>query len=312
MNWFKNFFGKVFSSEAKEEANAEVVLENDQLQEDLSQAVDEEYLLELEEKLLRMDCGIDFAEYICTEIRKKGDLTVGQAQQLLKNLCVNVLEEANPRTEDVQDNSSLQIILIVGVNGAGKTTSIGKLAHRFTQQGKKVLIAPCDTFRAAAEEQLQKWAMRAGAEFHSSHSGGTITKKADALLFEAIKKSVTEKFDILLVDTAGRLQSKKTLMEELSKLSQVITKHAPGEVQTQSLLVLDATTGQNGYQQAVAFNEVTKLAGIILTKFDGSAKGGIVFAIAHNLKLPIKFLGLGEKIDQLAKFKVEEFVSEVI
>lgn len=313
MNWFKNFFGKVFSKNAPEEvvvydtlqSSAENALTTEF--EDANKPIDEKFLLELEEKLLRLDCGLEFAEYICQEIRKQKNLSVAQARVLVRDLCLQSLEQANSQPSG-QTNAKLQIVLVVGVNGAGKTTSIGKLAYRWVKQGKKVLVAPCDTFRAAAKEQLQRWVERAGAQILIPEQ----PKKPDALLFAALKKAQTEHFDILLVDTAGRLQSKKTLMEELSKLSQVISKHSPESTSKQSLLVLDATTGQNGYQQAVAFNQVTQLNGLILTKFDGSAKGGIVFAISHNLKLPIRYLGLGEKIDQLTEFKIDDFVREVL
>jgi len=313
MNWFKNFFGKVFSRDAPEEVVVDDTLQSSAENalatefEDANKPIDEEYLLELEEKLLRLDCGLEFAEYICQEIRKQKNLSVAQARVLVRDLCLQSLEQANSQPSG-QTDAKLQIVLVVGVNGVGKTTSIGKLAYRWVKQGKKVLVAPCDTFRAAAKEQLQNWVERAGAQILAPEQ----PKKPDALLFAALKKAQDEHFDILLVDTAGRLQSKKTLMEELSKLSQVISKHAPEGTSKQSLLVLDATTGQNGYQQAVAFNEVTELNGLILTKFDGSAKGGIVFAISHNLKLPIRYLGLGEKIDQLAEFTIDDFVREVL
>jgi fused signal recognition particle receptor len=303
MNWFKNFFDKVFQPDSEEVNNEE---KNNIIN---SKILDEESLLEIEEKLLRLDCGIEFSEFVIAQLAKfKGQINLINAQEKLTEICINSLKEAQ---EQVSFNFSeskkgLQIILVVGVNGVGKTTSIGKLAHYFVQKQLKVLIAPCDTFRAAAPEQLEKWAKRANAEFYAGEG-----KKADAILYEAIKKSEKEKIDILLVDTAGRLQNKKTLMDELTKLHSVIQKHASAETTIHTLLVLDATTGQNGYLQAVSFNEATKLSGIVLSKFDGTARGGIIFSIAHNLKLPIAFLGVGEKIDQLLEFDLKYFLDKL-
>jgi fused signal recognition particle receptor len=304
MNWLNNFFGRVFGAET--ESNQKENLE--ETPEDTS-PVDEEYLFDLEEKLIRLDCGLEFAEYIVKQFRDKLPVTKVQAEKLVFELCVNSLKEAyKEQNADTRKQNDLNIILIVGVNGAGKTTSIGKLAHSLGQKGQKVLIAPCDTFRAAASEQLQKWAERAKAEIYIPEGH----KKPDTVLYEAIQQAKANKVNYMIVDTAGRLQNKKDLMAELARLANVIEKHSPGNTHSESLLVIDATTGQNGFQQAVAFNEATKLAGVILTKFDGSAKGGIIFAIAHNLKLPIKYLGTGEGINQLSEFEVESFVKELI
>jgi fused signal recognition particle receptor len=302
MNWLNNFFGKVFSAPQKNTTEAQTQTPQN------NTPVDEEYLFDLEEKLLRLDCGLEFAEYIVNELRKESSLTVSGAEKKVFSLCVQTLKSAAQNNLINLAKGTLQIILIVGVNGAGKTTSIGKLAKRFVSQGKKVLIAPCDTFRAAAGEQLQTWAERAGASIHSAEAD----KKADTVLFEAIQKAKNEAIDILIVDTAGRLQNKKGLMDELAKLANVINKHAPEGSERQSLLVIDATTGQNGFGQAKLFNQATALSGVVLTKFDGTAKGGIVFAIAHNLKIPIQYIGLGEKIDQLQEFQTDQFVSEVM
>lgn len=316
MNWFNNFFGKVFKGsledspkESQVNASPESMLSpNPQINTNL---VDEEYLLELEERLIGLDCGIEFAEFVTKKIRDKNGIKVFEAENLVRELCIEVLTKANPVLNSADSFSpaekTLEIILIVGVNGAGKTTSIGKLANAFYKQNKKVLIAPCDTFRAAAPEQLMMWAERSKADFYQSPTA----KKADAILFEAIQKAKSENYNVLMVDTAGRLQNKKSLMEELSKLSSVIDKHAKSFAEFSRFLVLDSTTGQNGYQQALLFNEATKLDGIILTKFDGSGKGGIVFAISYNLNLPIKYIGTGEKIEDLSKFNIKEFISEV-
>lgn len=308
MNWFKNFFDKVFQPESELiNQTTESIKEKENIIN--SKILDEESLLEIEEKLLRLDCGIEFSESVTSQLAKyKGQINLATAQEKLTEICLNSLQQSQDQaTFDFSGNKKgLQIILIVGVNGVGKTTSIGKLAHYFAQKNLKVLIAPCDTFRAAAPEQLQKWATRAKAEFYDGEG-----KKADAILYEAIKKSEKENIDILLVDTAGRLQNKKTLMDELTKLYSVIQKHSATDTSIDTLLVLDATTGQNGYLQAVAFNEATKLSGLILSKFDGTARGGIIFSIAHNLKLPIAFLGIGEKIDQLLEFDLKYFFEKI-
>lgn len=292
MNWLNSFFKRIVNQNLTNEVEEEIKL------------VDEEYLFELEEKLLRADCGIEFSEYIVKNLRNKDNLNTKQAKTEIINLCLQTLKAAENQ-KPVIENQKLNIILIVGVNGAGKTTSIGKLAYKFKNQNKKVLIAPCDTFRAAASEQLQKWAARANVDILQANAQ---SKKADSVLYEALDKAQKEKYDILIVDTAGRLQNKKGLMDELGKLANVIDKYAPANSYIQRFLVIDATTGQNGYSQAILFNEATSLTGIILTKFDGSAKGGILFAINYNLKIPIKYLGLGEQIDQLQEFKAEEFV----
>ncbi|MDJ0624899.1 MAG: signal recognition particle-docking protein FtsY [Candidatus Caenarcaniphilales bacterium] len=305
MTWLKNFFGKVFGNqkETQEQDTKDIIPK--ETEEENSNLVDEEYLLELEEKFLGLDCGIEFADFILHKVREQDNLTISQCKKLINELCIKILEEANQKNDF--DFQCKKVTLIVGVNGVGKTTSIGKLAYKYFQQGKKVLIVPCDTFRAAAADQLKIWAARANAGFYISET----SKKADAILFEALKKMQNEKYDALIVDTAGRLQNKASLMDELSKLSKVIDKHLLDNIEIERLLILDANTGQNGYQQAVTFNEVSQLTGIILTKFDGSAKGGIVFAISHNLKVPIKFIGTGEKINNLEKFELSNFVKEI-
>ncbi len=297
MNWFK----KLFSS-----------LKSDNTSDNNIKIADEDYFIDLEEKLLTFDCGLEFSEYLIENIKKppnplKGEFTTKQVEEKITNLCKETLQNAyKPNNFNTKNK---RIIFITGVNGSGKTTSIGKLAYFFKNLNKKILIAPCDTFRAAAGEQLEKWANRSNVSFHSPSQGKN--QRPDSVLFEAITKMKTENFDMLLVDTAGRLQNKKELMDELARLSKVIEKHSDSNIEIDRWLVIDATTGQNGYQQAVAFNEVSPLSGLILTKFDGSAKGGIVFAISHKLKIPIKFIGIGEQIDKLEIFNPEKFVEEI-
>ena len=298
MNWLNSFFKRITGQDEPEKPS---------IKEEENKLIDEEYLFELEEKLLRADCGLEFSEYIVNNLRSKADLNLKQAQEEVINLCSQTLKQAQNNKPELE-NHKLNIILIVGVNGAGKTTSIGKLAHKFKKQNKKVLIAPCDTFRAAACEQLEKWAKRADVDILQANIQN---KKADSVLYEALAKAKENKVDVLIVDTAGRLQNKKGLMDELGKLSNVIDKHTQENTCVQRLLVIDATTGQNGYSQAVLFNSATELTGIILSKFDGSAKGGILFAISHNLKIPIKYLGLGEQIEQLQEFRPEDFIKNL-
>ena len=308
MNWLSKFFKKAFNSESSEEISEN--LNNNIL-------ITQDYLIELEEKLLKLDCGSDFTEYIINKIKlfinnkSATRVTLGETLEELKNLCIEVLLQAEKSQENINiiNNNKLNIIFIAGVNGSGKTTSIGKLANYLKNQNKKVLIAPCDTFRAAAQEQVSVWAKRAGVEILTPSQGSS--QKADSILFEAIQKAQAEKFDILLVDTSGRLQNKENLMQELKKIYKVIEKHA-SDAEIHRWLVIDSSTGQNGYQQALKFNEITKLTGIILTKFDGSAKGGVIFAIAHSLRIPIKFLGIGEKIEQIEKFEAKNFINKLL
>ncbi|MBR1681578.1 signal recognition particle-docking protein FtsY [bacterium] len=197
----------------------------------------------------------------------------------------------------------MNIYFVTGVNGVGKTTLIGKLAYQFKQSGKKVLVAAADTFRAAAEEQLDIWSKRAGADIVRKDKGDPA-----AVVYEAIEKAQNEHYDILLVDTAGRLQNKFNLMEELSKIKAVIDKKAPESLR-ECILVLDANTGQNGLQQAKVFTEAVNLTSVALTKLDGSAKGAIVLAIAKELKLPVKLIGVGEKMEDLKEFIPEDFIN---
>lgn len=314
MNWFRKILSNI-SGKNDKETSVPDLKEQKTLQtnsEEKEIELNDDYLISLEEKLLRMDCGLEFSEYILNKL-KKSELwknkyaKASEIEDIVKNICTESLKEAG--CGEHKFDESFQIVMITGVNGSGKTTSIGKLANILKKEGKKVLIAPCDTFRAAAREQLETWAERAGVEIHIPLQGEK--QRPDSVLFEAIERAKENSFDILLVDTAGRLQNKRELMDELAKLSRVIDKHAPKETKIERWLVLDSTTGQNGYQQALGFSEVGKLTGIILTKFDGSAKAGIAFSICHNLKIPIKFIGTGESIDKLKAFDIDEFIEDL-
>lgn len=261
---------------------------------------DEFAIDDTEELLIKADLGVNTAAEITDKIREKHSrIKPSEIREFLKNEFDEILKSAG--SEALKTKDGLNIFLITGVNGAGKTTLIAKLAYQFKQEGKKVLVAAGDTFRAAAEEQLNIWSERAGAD---------IVRKdgidAAAVVFDAIKKAQSENYDVLLIDTAGRLQNKHNLMEELGKIAVVINKLAPNDF-VESLLVIDANTGQNGLQQAKIFKEAANLTGIALTKLDGSAKGGIIIAIAKELKLPVKLIGVGEKITDLKYFNAQDF-----
>lgn len=271
--------------------------------------VDDEFFEDLEEALISADVGFDTALRISDELQEEVKLkNVKKTSEVQKTIIEKLVEIYE--AEGVEENNELNIqlngptiILFVGVNGVGKTTSIGKLAHRYKQDGKKVLLAAADTFRAGAIDQLVVWGERAGVDV-VKHSAGS---DPAAVAFDAVEKTKKENYDILLVDTAGRLQNKVHLMKELEKMKRVIEREypsAPHEV----LLVVDATTGQNAMIQAKEFKDTTDVTGIVLSKLDGTAKGGMVLAIRNELHLPVKLVGLGEKITDLADFDPNQFV----
>jgi len=266
-------------------------------------ALTETDLDEIEEVLIRADIGVDFAVEIIEQVRRQPQFHYPDKLQAF-------LKDSFAKTLETQDNTlsykqgKLNIYLVVGVNGAGKTTLIGKLAHRFKQQGKTVVIGAGDTFRAAAEDQLAIWAERAGVAFVTKD-----TADAAAVVYDAIQRAKEMQADVLILDTAGRLQNKFNLMEELKKIKGVIDREAPLDKVYEALLVVDATTGQNAMSQAKVFNEAVTLTGVALTKLDGSAKGGIVFNIARTFHLPVKLVGVGEKIEDLQDFDPQAFVN---
>lgn len=261
-----------------------------------------EFVLEdMEDILISADLGVNYATELVDKLRGQSKIKPSQVKEFLQNEFLDILEKTGSCKLNYKDNE-LNIYFITGVNGAGKTTLIGKLAYRFKQEGKRVLIAAGDTFRAAAEEQVDIWSKRSGADI-------VRRDKADpaSVVYEAIQKARNEKYDVILVDTAGRLQNKFNLMEELSKIKNVIDKNAPDELR-ESILVIDANTGQNGLQQAKVFKECVNLTAVALTKLDGSAKGAIVLAIAKELGLPVKLVGVGEKMEDLKDFESKEFI----
>ena len=266
--------------------------------------VDEELFDELEEILITSDLGIDttmkVVEELKEKVRERKIIDPLQVKGLLKETLQEILEKGG---NELKLDSKPSVIIVIGVNGVGKTTSIGKIANLYRQQGKRVLLAAGDTFRAAAIDQLEIWAERAGTEIIMHKEGSDPA----AVVFDAVQAAKSRKADLLICDTAGRLHTKKNLMEELKKVSRVLDRELPG-ADRETLLVLDATTGQNAISQAKTFKETADITGIVLTKLDGTAKGGIVVAIKSELDIPVKLIGVGEQMDDLQKFDAKEFV----
>jgi fused signal recognition particle receptor len=278
--------------------------------------VDEEFFEELEEILIQADVGFDtvmkLIDELKMEVKRKNIQDSSDIQSVISEKLVEIYQEADESSTgiNIQENG-LTVILFVGVNGVGKTTTIGKLAHKYKTEGKKVLLAAGDTFRAGAIEQLEVWGERVGVEVIKQAEGSDPA----AVMYDAIQSAKARNSDILICDTAGRLQNKVNLMKELEKVKRVIEREVPGAPH-EVLLVLDATTGQNALIQAKTFKEATNVTGIVLSKLDGTAKGGIVLAIRNELKIPVKLVGLGEKMDDLQEFDAEKYVyglfSEII
>ena len=263
---------------------------------------DDFILDDMEDLLIKADLGVNLAASITDKLRKQTKVKPSQIKQFLKDEFAQILKGAGNSDLNLSDNG-LNIFFITGVNGAGKTTLIAKLAYKFRLMGKKVLLAAGDTFRAAAEEQLDIWAQRAGVDIYRKDGCDSA-----AVVYDSIKKAQNENYDILLIDTAGRLHNKRNLMEELNKVISVINKLAPDSLK-ESILVLDANTGQNGLSQAKLFSEAVDLTSVALTKLDGSAKGGIIIAIAKEFNLPVKLIGVGEKIEDLKLFNPDDFLN---
>ena len=265
--------------------------------------IDEDLLEELEEALILSDVGASTSAKIVAEVEKRAKLRKTTTASELRDLLREVL------TDNMLDNQPLDVsgrpavILVIGVNGVGKTTSIGKLAARYVSEGKKVMLSAADTFRAAAADQLEIWAKRAGADIVRHGEGADPA----AVVFDSISAAKARGSDIIIVDTAGRLHNKANLMNELAKIDRVISRELP-DASRETLLVLDATTGQNAVHQAEEFNKAAELTGIILTKLDGTAKGGVVVAIKDQLGLPVRYIGVGEQVDDLQPFDAQTFV----
>lgn len=267
--------------------------------------IDEEFYEELEEILIMGDIGVNATEEILTRLREQvKENYIKEPADCKEFLIQNIKEQMQVGETAYEFENRQSIVLVIGVNGVGKTTSVGKLAGKLKAQNRKVLLAAADTFRAAAGEQLTEWAHRAGVDI----IGGKEGADPASVVYDAVAAAKARNVDVLLCDTAGRLHNKKNLMEELKKINRIIDKEFP-DAHRENLVVLDGTTGQNALQQAKEFGEVADLTGIILTKMDGTAKGGIAVAIQSELKIPVKYIGVGETIDDLQKFDAEQFVN---
>ena len=270
--------------------------------------IDDEMYEELEDLLIQSDLGFDMTLRVIEELEervKKAKVKDSEeVYEILKQILREKISSENSALDIV--DGKLNIILVVGVNRVGKTTSIGKIASKLKQKNKKVIIGAADTFRAAAIEQLEEWGKRTGVEVIKQSHGSD----PGAVVFDTISTARSKKYDVAIIDTAGRLHNKSDLMKELEKINKIIIQQS-GEDNFEKLLVIDSTTGQNGLQQAKLFNEIVDLSGVILTKFDGTAKGGIIFAISDELKKPIKYLGVGEGIEDLREFNADEFVNAI-
>ena len=268
-------------------------------------SIDDDFYDEIEEILIMGDLGINATTSIIEDLKRKvKEQHIKDPAECKELLIESIKEEMNVGETAYEFENRTSVVLVIGVNGVGKTTSIGKLAGKLKDQGKKVVLAAADTFRAAAGEQLVSWANRAGVEIISGQEGSD----PGAVVYDAIQAAKARHADVLLVDTAGRLHNKKNLMAELGKLNRIIEKEYP-EAYRETLVVLDGTTGQNALAQAKEFKEVADITGIILTKLDGTAKGGIAVAIHSELGIPVKYIGVGESIDDLQKFDANQFVN---
>ena len=268
-------------------------------------SIDDEFYEELEELLIMGDLGVRATEEILDNLRDKvKEQHIKEPQECKQLLIDSIKEQMQVEDAAYRFESEKSVVLVVGVNGVGKTTTVGKLAGKLKEQGRKVVIAGADTFRAAAGDQLKEWANRSGVDM----IGGTEGADPGAVVYDAVSAAKARNADVLLVDTAGRLHNKKNLMNELGKINKILEKEYP-DAYRETLVVLDATTGQNALVQAREFSEVAKISGIVLTKMDGTAKGGIAVAIQSELAVPVKYIGVGETIDDLQKFDSDDFVN---
>ena len=298
----KGFFGKLVAGLQKTRDN--IIAGVDSIFNGFS-AIDDEFYEEIEEILIMGDLGIQTTTSIVEDLRKKvKEKNIKDPSECKQLLMDSIMEQMDLGENAYEFESRRSVLLMIGVNGVGKTTSVGKLAGQMKDDGKKVIVAAADTFRAAAIEQLTEWARRANVDIIAQQEGSDPA----AVVYDAVAAAKSRQADILICDTAGRLHNKKNLMEELKKINRIIDKEYP-EAYRETLVVLDGTTGQNALVQAKQFMEVADITGIILTKLDGTAKGGIAVAIQSELGIPVKYIGVGEKIDDLQKFNAKEFVN---
>lgn len=297
-----NFFAKLKQGLSKTRSNIVDSIESVFTSHD---KIDDDFYEELEEILVMGDVGIHATEEILDELKLAVKKRECRKPDECREYLIDVIKEKMRVTEsDYEFLDKPSVVMVIGVNGVGKTTTIGKLAHIYRNKGKSVLIAAADTFRAAASEQLEIWAERAGVDMIAANDGAD----PSSVIYDAVNAARSRHVDVLLCDTAGRLHNKKNLMNELEKMNRIIDKNYPG-VKRENLIVLDATTGQNALNQAREFGEVAPLSGIVLTKMDGTAKGGIAIAIQSELGIPVKFIGVGEGIDDLQEFDSDTFVN---
>lgn len=297
----KGFFGKLISGLTKTRDNLKSGI--DSLFSGFSE-IDEDFYEELEEILIMADIGVNTTEKIIENLRDKVKEQKIKEIAVCRQLLIDSIKEQMRVNETAYEFEHRQsVVLLIGVNGVGKTTSVGKLAGQLKNQGKKVIVAAADTFRAAAIEQLTEWANRANVEIIAGQEGGDPA----AVVYDAVHAAKARKADVLICDTAGRLHNKKNLMEELKKINRIIDREFP-DAHRETLVVLDGTTGQNALAQAKQFGEVADITGIVLTKLDGTAKGGIAIAIQSEMNIPVKYIGIGEQIDDLQKFDADAFV----
>lgn len=298
----KGFFGKLVAGLQKTRDN--IIAGVDSIFSGFS-AIDDDFYEEIEETLIMGDLGIQTTMSIVEDLKRKvKENNIKDPSECKQLLMDSIMEQMDLGENAYEFEHKKSVMLIIGVNGVGKTTSVGKLAGQLKDDGKKVIVAAADTFRAAAIEQLTEWAKRAGVEIIAQQEGSDPA----AVVYDAVAAAKSRRADVLICDTAGRLHNKKNLMEELKKINRIIDKEYP-EAYRETLVVLDGTTGQNALVQAKQFMEVADITGIILTKLDGTAKGGIAVAIQSELGIPVKYIGVGEKIDDLQKFSAREFVN---
>jgi len=318
-----SFFKRIFSGKKKESLDSGLEKTRTNVFQRLAKVftgrrkVDEELMDDLEEALITADVGVDTSNKILDRLRKRARfeayMEVQELYEMLREEIAGLFSESGTRTLDDFDKGILdssqgpKVIMVVGVNGVGKTTSIGKLAWRYKNEGKKVLLGASDTFRAAAIDQLKIWSERAGVEIIAQHMGADPASVA----FDTLEAAVARDAEVVIVDTAGRLHNKKGLMEELTKIKRVMDKIVPGAPH-EVLLVLDGSTGQNAVEQAKQFMAATEVSGLVLTKLDGTAKGGAVLAISDQLSIPVRFIGIGEKMKDLQDFDVIEFIDSLL
>ena len=270
--------------------------------------VDEDLLEELEEALIMSDIGMETSVQIIDNLRTRAKKEKIEDEESIRKALREEMESMLSQLDNsLNIETTPAVILVVGVNGVGKTTSIGKIANKLQKQGKKVMLAAADTFRAAAVEQLEIWANRVGCDIVKKEEGADPA----SVVFDAIKQAKANNVDVLICDTAGRLHNKKNLMDELSKINKIIDRELPNSSK-ETLLVIDGTTGQNAISQTKAFKEIVNITGIVLTKLDGTAKGGVVIGISNENKIPVKFIGVGEQIDDMEEFNAEEFIKAII